>query len=207
MGRRRAGRPVCVAPSCREDPRAIFETTQDCTKSMRNHARARTRAYLGGPDAVTPAPGHDNIFLLYNALARKAGGRGLAPRKHNGGVRLCELLRLPLVVETCQQIADQFEARDFLLVAADNPPWHFRVARAPEHVIARLAVRLPLLQRLGIDRRELPLRERILRAFGKPLFLLRPRDVEIIFADFEAVAHEHGLERHHRLEEPLNLAR
>src|SRR3989304_5107372 len=60
-------------------------------------------------------------------------------------------------------------------------------------------------RRLGVDRAELPLAERIFAPLFQAPFLLLATDVEVIFEDREAAMHEQLLEHRHRLHEFLVL--
>src|SRR6185437_5847853 len=64
---------------------------------------------------------------------------------------------------------------------------------------------VPQLGRLGIDGRNLPLLERTRGARRKPLLLFLLGDVEIVFAQRDAVAYQHRFERHDVFQKRLDL--
>src|ERR1051326_3756541 len=91
------------------------------------------------------------------------------------------------------------------MVRAHDLPRSVGMAGAAEHFVARLAIGFPFLLRRFVDRRDLPLLERIIAAGLQPLFLLALGNVEIIFADLHVVPRQHLLERNDRLEEFLRF--
>src|SRR5579883_1563264 len=104
-----------------------------------------------------------------------------------------------------QEVADYVEPRQMLVVGVNHRPRRLRRMRAREHEIAPMAVLGPELRRLGVDRAQLPLLQRILAALLEPPLLLALADIEIVFEEADAGADEHLLEGGHGLEEFARL--
>src|SRR5882672_4505064 len=78
------------------------------------------------------------------------------PGKDDVAIGSDQLLILARIFEALEQIENQLEPCVLLVVGAHDAPGPERVAGAAEHLVARLGVGLPLLQRFGIDGRILP---------------------------------------------------
>ena len=87
-----------------------------------------------------------------------------------------------------------FELSVFLVVGAHDDPRREYSVGAREHLVARVAVLLPVLDRLIVDGAELPLLERVVVALGQSALLLGFRDVEIVFQNRDAAVGEELLE-------------
>ncbi|MNZ96418.1 hypothetical protein D3C78_1156100 [compost metagenome] len=106
-------------------------------------------------------------------------------------------------MQPVEQILDEIEPRQALVVGAHQRPRRRRRMRARQHLVAGLAVGLPLLERLVVDRAGFPLLERIRLALRQAFLLLGLADVEVVLEEFHAGADQHVLELLDRAHELL----
>ena len=97
-----------------------------------------------------------------------------------------------------QQVGDQLQAAGLLVVEVDQRPRRGLGVRGLQHAVARAAVVVVLGARLQVDRRQLPLLERIVLAVGEALLLLGLVDGEPVLEQPDAVVDQHLLEDRRR---------
>ncbi len=125
--------------------------------------------------------------------------------EHHVGIGAEQGVILVLVIQPGEQIHDEVEPRLFFVVGAHDGPGRGGRVRAGEHGVAGGAVVFPVLLRGGVDRTHLPLLERIGEPILEALFLFGLVDVEVVLEQLNTRAHQHLLERRHRLHEFLVL--
>ena len=100
-----------------------------------------------------------------------------------------------------QHVADRVQAGALLAVGLDHGPGCLVDVGRLEHVVLGLGVLAPLLERGEVDRRELPLLERMPFALGEASALLLPADREPELDQVHAAAGEVALELGHLAQE------
>src|SRR6266511_3253885 len=106
---------------------------------------------------VAPCPSSCEFSWRELAFAQA----GLVDLEHHARVRRDDSPVLAGVVQAIEDVARKIDARRLLLVGSHDPPRRKCRVRAEQHLVPRAAVRLPVLERLGVDRARLPLLQRV----------------------------------------------
>src|SRR5271166_4541375 len=93
-----------------------------------------------------------------------------------------------------EEVLHAVDARALLVVGLDDRPGRVGGVGVEEHRLLRLGVVVPLVERRLVDRRQLPLLERIGLARGEAASLRLAGDREPVFEQADAGAHQHPLD-------------
>src|SRR5271166_2796172 len=135
---------------------------------------------LAGCSAVS------RMFCGADHQRRRADDQGIDP-DHDPPV-------LVRVGERGQEVLHAVDARALLVVGLDDRPGRVGGVGVEEHRLLRLGVVVPLVERRLVDRRQLPLLERIGLARGEAASLLLARHREPVFEQPDAGADQHPLD-------------